>query len=238
MPTLRFRSALRLLCLGLALAACASAPTATPTPAQATVPTEPPLPSPGTAAMSTSTAEAGPVAVYSLMEEATEVRFLIDEILRGAPNTVRGSTHRVLGEIQIDLGAPERTIVSPIQVEAGDLATDSSLRDRAIRNFILRTSAFPQIVFTPTAIAGLPSSAAAGDSFSFTITGGLTIRDVTHPVTFEVNLTAETADRVTGLATATILRSDYGLTIPSVPNVADVGEDVRLELEFEAVRQE
>jgi polyisoprenoid-binding protein YceI len=142
----------------------------------------------------------------------------------------------VQGEIRVDRGSPDGTTVGPIQVQADDLATDSSLRDRAIRNFILQTASFPQIVFTPSSIAGLPASASPGETFSFTITGDLAIRDVTRTVTFDVTLHAESEERLTGLATATILRSDYGLTIPSVPSVADVSQDVRLELEIVAVR--
>jgi hypothetical protein len=33
------------------------------------------------------------------------------------------------------------------------------------------------------------------------------------------------------------MRNAFGLTIPQVPNVADVTEEVALELEFVAVRQ-
>jgi len=39
-----------------------------------------------------------------------------------------------------------------------------------------------------------------------------------------------------GRATATVRRADFGLTIPSVPQVAGVSEDVLLEFDFTAVR--
>jgi polyisoprenoid-binding protein YceI len=168
----------------------------------------------------------------------TQARFLIDEILRGSPNTVTGATSQVAGEIQIDLGSPVKAVVSPIQVEVGSLATDSNLRDRAIRNFILQTSQFPQVVFTPTSVEGLPEAAVVGQPLTFTVTGDLTIRDVSRPVTFSVTLTPESDAWLTGLASATILRSDFGLTIPSVPSVADVSQEVKLELEFVAVRSQ
>ena len=42
-------------------------------------------------------------------------------------------------------------------------------------------------------------------------------------------------DRVEGLATATLFRSDFDLTIPSIPRVAGVDEEVILEIEFVAV---
>jgi len=228
--------ALASLGLTLGLTACTPAATPAPTPTAAT-PTPPPVDTPPpSSSTAPATLEDSPVATFVLDQGGTQARFLIDEILRGSPNTVTGTTSQVTGEITIDLGSPGRTLLGPIQVEAGSLATDSSLRDRAIRNFILQTSAFPQIIFTPTSLEGLPTTASVGGTFAFSITGNLTVRDVTRPVTFEVTLTAETGDRLTGLASTAILRSGYGLTIPSVPSVADVSQEVGLELEFTAVR--
>jgi polyisoprenoid-binding protein YceI len=91
------------------------------------------------------------------------------------------------------------------------------------------------VTFTPTALVGLPETVAVGESFSFQITGDLTIRDITRSVTFDVTVNAEAADRLTGSARATVLRSDYGLTIPSVPQVAEVSDEVILELDFTAL---
>jgi polyisoprenoid-binding protein YceI len=55
---------------------------------------------------------------------------------------------------------------------------------------------------------------------------------VTQPVTFEITLQAETDSRVSGTASAIIKRSDFNISIPSVPFVADVGEEITLELNF------
>jgi hypothetical protein len=40
--------------------------------------------------------------------------------------------------------------------------------------------------------------------------------------------------QIAGIASAIIARSDYGLTIPSVPNVANVEEEVELYIDFVA----
>ena len=61
------------------------------------------------------------------------------------------------------------------------------------------------------------------------------IKEVTQPVTFDVELTADSATQISGLAKATIKRSDFNLEIPSAPGVADVTDEVRLELAFTAV---
>jgi polyisoprenoid-binding protein YceI len=108
------------------------------------------------------------------------------------------------------------------------------MRNRAIRRFILQTDDYEFITFEPSTITGLPASAAVGESFDFQVTGDLTIRDISNEVTFAVSVTPVSETRLEGLASTTILRADYNLTIPSVPSVADVDEEVLVELEFVA----
>jgi polyisoprenoid-binding protein YceI len=80
----------------------------------------------------------------------------------------------------------------------------------------------------------LSGAAQPGQPFTFQIAGDLTIRNITQPVVFDVTAQGESLTRITGTATTTIKRGDYNLTIPSVPNVANVGEEVTLEIDFVA----
>lgn len=73
-----------------------------------------------------------------------------------------------------------------------------------------------------------------GETVEFTMVGDLTIRDVTDQVEFEVVATLTSLDRLEGSASATVTRGDYGLQIPSVPNVANVEEEVLLSIDFVA----
>ena len=107
-------------------------------------------------------------------------------------------------------------------------------RNRAIRNFILNTDSFEFITFAPTEVIGLDGGAQPGDTFTFQLAGELTIRDVTQPVVFEVTATVDSVNQLSGTAVTTVQRSDYNLAIPSVPQVADVSEEVRVELDFVA----
>ena len=223
--------------VGLVLAACgsSSASTFAPTAVVTNAPAATSL-APDPTSKLTPASESSATLLFQLEPASSEARFIIDEVLGGNPNTVVGATDRVIGEIQIELAAPVQAVVGPIHVQVDGLATDSSFRDRAIRTFILQTSSFPEVVFSPTSIAGLPEAPVVGQPFSFTITGDLTIRDITRSAEFNVTLTPESKDRLTGTASATIDRADYQLTIPSVPNVADVSQQVTLELDFTAVR--
>jgi polyisoprenoid-binding protein YceI len=115
------------------------------------------------------------------------------------------------------------------------LSTDNDFRNRALKNQILATNEFEFITFAPTQIVGLPADATVGQSYTFQIVGDLTIKDVTKPVTFDVTVNPISDARLEGNAAATILYSDFGITIPRVQSVASVADQVRLELEFVAV---
>jgi polyisoprenoid-binding protein YceI len=88
--------------------------------------------------------------------------------------------------------------------------------------------------FTPKSVSGLTGAGQTGQPYTFKIIGDLTIRNVTRSVTFDVTAQGATKGQITGTAKATVNRSDYGLSIPSVPNVANVGEQVTLQISFVA----
>ena len=134
----------------------------------------------------------------------------------------------------MDLGDLNSAQVGVIQVNARTLVTDDDRRNQAIRNRILNTDSFELITFTPEEIAGLEGSASPGQTFEFQISGDLTIRDISKPVVFDVTVQVISENQLVGSATATIQRSDYELVIPRVPSVANVGEDIILEILFVA----
>jgi polyisoprenoid-binding protein YceI len=172
--------------------------------------------------------------VFSIVPEQSEVRFYIDEVLRGADNTVVGTTNQVAGELAVDPANPSQSRVGTILVNARTLTTDNDFRNRAIKNQILDTNSYEFITFVPAQLQGLPDSAAVGESYDFQITGDLTIRDVTHQVTFAVNVTPLSETELHGTASTTVTRGDYGLVIPDVPSVSSVSEEVTLEIDFVA----
>jgi len=70
------------------------------------------------------------------------------------------------------------------------------------------------------------------------IVGNLTLLDVTREVSFSVTVVAISETRLEGRGSTAILYADYGITIPDVPSVTSVDEDVLLEIEFVAVAVE
>lgn len=183
----------------------------------------------------TGQAAARAVTVYQISQADSEVRFELDEDLRGVRTTVVGITDQIAGEIAVDPSDLSTVQVGVIQINTRTLLTDNNFRNRAIQNQILNTGEFEFITFIPTSISGLPDSTGVGEEVTFTVEGELTIRDITNPAVFTVVAMIDTDGRLVGTATVVVQRADYDLNIPSVPNVANVEEEVELYIEFVAI---
>ncbi len=181
-----------------------------------------------------SAPQATGLVIFQIVPEQSQVRFSIYEELNGQPKTVVGASNQVAGQVAVDLDDLSQVQVGVIQVNARTFTTDSERRNRAIRNFILQTDRHEFITFTPTAITGLSGPAQPGQPFAFQIAGDLTIRSITQPAVFTATAQGESTSRLTGTAATVVKRGDYNLTIPNVPNVANVGEEVTLEIDFVA----
>lgn len=212
----------------------ATEPSADPTAAPAEEPT---ATAPATVAPTPEPAAAAAPALFAIVQAESEARFIIDEVLRGAPKRVIGVTDQVAGQIAVDAANPDAAQVGAVQVNARTLTTDNEFRNRALKNQILDTNTHEFVTFEPVELAGLPDGVAVGQSFSFQITGNLTIKGTTLPVTFDVTVTPVSESRIEGLATTTFPYRDFGLRIPDSPSVDTVADDVTLELEFVAEAQ-
>ena len=174
--------------------------------------------------------------VYSIIPEESEVRFVVDEDLRTGPNTVVGTTRDVAGDIALDSAHPANSEIGLIRINVRTLTTDSSMRNNTLRSFILKSAQdqYEFAEFQPTAISGLPDRVSAGQPVSFQVTGDLTVTGTTRSVTFDTTATLGDDQRLTGQATATVQYKDFNLTIPNVPSVLSVEDNVRLEIDFTA----
>jgi polyisoprenoid-binding protein YceI len=185
-------------------------------------------------APSVEAAEGG--VVFSIIPAESEVRFELDEDLRGERITVVGRTDQVAGQLVVNFDAPRESTVGAIRINARTLTTDNEFRNRAIRSQILLSAQneYEFAEFVPTSIDGLPETVSIGEPITFTVTGDLTLRGITAPVTFDVTVTPVSRDRLEGTAAAVVQRDDFDLQIPSVPGVANVEEEVELYIDFVA----
>ncbi len=174
----------------------------------------------------------GPV-VYELTDGSL-VTFELDEVLNGSDKRVVATNPEVAAQLSVDPADLSTLQLGTVLVGAQTFETDSSNRNRAIRGPILDSSTFETIQFVPTSVDGLSGAAAVGDVFEFTITGDLTIRDITNSVTFDVSASLADPSTIEGTAESTVSRADFDLNIPSVPSVADVSDEVLLRIDFVA----
>jgi polyisoprenoid-binding protein YceI len=173
--------------------------------------------------------------LYRIATSGSQVSFTLTELLRGVPNTVVGTTDQIAGDIFVDFATPANSKVGIININARTLVTDQEFRNSAIRGKILESASdkYQFITFTPTSITGLPDKVEVGSTIKFKVVGDLKIRDIIKSVTFDVSVTAA-ADSLTGSATTQVTRDMYNLQIPNAPGVADVSNDVTLDIKFTA----
>ncbi len=148
-------------------------------------------------------------------------------------NLAVGTTPQVEGEIIIDRSAPQNSSVGTITADISQFTSDSSRRDNAIRDRFIQTSRYPTVTFVPTQIEGLPETYVDGQDVSLKITGDLTIREVTKPVTFDAVIRLE-GDQLTGQAVTTILMSDFEFGPISIGGMLNTEDQAKVTLNLVA----
>lgn len=174
---------------------------------------------------------------FSIIAEESLASFTLEEDLRGVRTTVIGATNEVGGRVTVDLANPSASTIGTILVNARTLETDNSFRNRALRSQILKSARdeFEFIVFEPRELGGFSAdSVAIGETLRFDVTGDLTVAGETRSVTFAAEVKLESENQISGSATVNLLYADFGMTIPDVPSVANVTDDVDLRLDFVA----
>lgn len=189
------------------------------------------------AAPSATQSTAGGGVIFQIVPANSTASFTVGEVLNGSPNTVVGTTNQVAGQIALDPNHPASAQIGTIQVDARTLVTDNNFRNRAIANQILDTNNYEYITFTPKTLSGLPDQITYGTSYTFKISGDLTIKGVTRQVTFDATVTQVDAAHLKGSATTTVLYKDFGISIPQVRSVASVDDQVILKIDFVATPQ-
>lgn len=175
--------------------------------------------------------------LFQILPEESEVRFRINETLLGEPKTVVGASQHVAGDLLVDFDNPGNSQLGHIRVNVRTFTTDNEFRNRALRGQILQAdrAEFEFAEFAPTSLSGLPPSITTGETVSFEVTGNLSLHGVTRRLKFNLEVTLVSNNRLEGTATATVQYQDFDLTIPEAAGVANVSDDVQLEIDFTAL---
>ena len=161
---------------------------------------------------------AGAATVF-MLGEGTIARYKVEEVLANTGFKVAtGETLDVAGSIAFDADGNVVADSSRIAVQAATLTTDSNRRDGYVRNRTLETDTWPEVVFVPTSVDGLPTSISdASGPAEFTITGDLTVRDQTREVTWDAMAEFAGDGAVTGFASVMFTFEDFGMDKPGLP---------------------
>jgi polyisoprenoid-binding protein YceI len=148
-----------------------------------------------------------------------------------AVSTVRGEFGNIRGTIVFDDADPSKTTIEAT-IDAATVNTRVAGRDADLRGpGFFDVANHPQITFRSTSVEPAGPNA-------FAVTGDLTIRGVTKPVTLRVEATAPVKDpkgnaRRGAEATTTLSRKAFGVSAD--PGI--VGDEVKVTIDLEAVRK-
>jgi polyisoprenoid-binding protein YceI len=152
-------------------------------------------------------------------------------------STVRGRFQQVTGTLHYDETNPLNSWVE-VEIDAESLITAQDQRDAHLRSAdFLNAEEHPKLHFKSTKIEP------KGDN-EFRVTGDLTIRGVTHPVTLEAEVSTPTmglyGKRLIGVsATTKINREQWGLTWNVALETGGmlVSKDVKVEVDAEFLEE-
>ncbi|MEU1119122.1 MULTISPECIES: YceI family protein [unclassified Streptomyces] len=145
---------------------------------------------------------------------------------------VRGRFEEFEGSAHLDGDDPAKSGIR-LTIRSRSLQTGNKMRDDPLRKKFLDAADHPDITFTSTEVEQV-------DGVRFRVTGDLTLRGTTRPLTLDVESTGGERDAQGGLrvgfrGSATLNRKDWGASANAVDTLV-VSSKVTLEFEVAAVR--
>lgn len=148
----------------------------------------------------------GAERVLILDPEATEVTFTLE----ATGHDVEGAFHLQAAEIRFD--GERGTATGTVTIDASDAETGNKRRDKTMREKVLESAQFPQIVFTPTHLQG--EIAASGTSH-LELIGAIAIHGAEHPLTLPTTVSVD-GDHLQAETSFSIPYVEWGMHDPSI----------------------
>lgn len=174
--------------------------------------------------MATTTGLSELTGDYVLDTAATRIGFVGRHTMS---TRVPGEFGKFEGSVYLDGDDPARSRAQ-LTIQADSIQTGHQGRDDQLRSSFLAAGKYPIIVFTSTKVEQVATT-------TFQVTGDLTIRGVTRPVTVDLELTRAAADQVCFQGRLTINRMQWGANW-NVATRLMVSPKVTLDLAVSAVR--
>ncbi|MBS2965814.1 polyisoprenoid-binding protein [Actinocrinis puniceicyclus] len=181
----------------------------------------------------TSTASTALTGAYSIDPVHSRIGFTARHAM---VTKVHGSFSRFTGAGTFDVEDPSRSTLQ-LTIDGASIDTHNADRDAHLRsNDFLDLEHYPQITFNSTSVQQVEPD-------TYRVTGDLTIKGVTRPVTFDLVYTGSAVDpygnqRVGWEGRTTINRKDWGVNWNAALEAGGmlVSEKVTLEFDISAVK--
>ena len=183
--------------------------------------------------MSTATIPTALTGTYVLDASHSRIGFAARHAM---VSKVRGSFNEFEGSGYFDAEDPTNSKLSLI-IQAASIDTRNADRDGHLKsNDFFDMETYPEITFASTSVEQV-------DTENFRVTGDLTIKDVTKPVTIDFEYTGSAVDpyenqRIGFEGNTKVNRKDWGVNWNAALEAGGVlvGEQVTLEFEVSAIR--
>ncbi|HWJ61818.1 MAG TPA: YceI family protein [Acidimicrobiales bacterium] len=172
--------------------------------------------------------------VYRIDPTKSSLTYAVKENFAGKEtSTAKGTTNGIAGDIAIDPSDLAATRVGPMVVNLEQLHSDNNLRDARLRLDYLESHEFPLATFKATEISGLEGKLAEGKAQDFTMTGDLTVKEITKPATFTGTASLEDG-ALTVKATSKAKLSDFDAGPIRIAGMVSTSDDAALTLKLTA----
>lgn len=175
---------------------------------------------------------------FVLAPTGNTARYRVRERLVGhdLANDAIGETKTLTGAIEFDANGKVIPQSSKFVLDAGTFVSDQNRRDGFVRGRLLEADAYPSIVLVPTDVSGISLPLPTSGTLPFEMTGNLTVRGVTRPTIWKGSAKLQDG-RVTGSAATAFTFDDIQIEQPRVPVLLSVADTIRLEIDFDLIRQ-
>lgn len=165
-----------------------------------------------------------------------EARYRVREQLANRPleNDAIGKTDKVEGRVVV---APDGRILSDssrFTIDLASLTSDQPRRDNYVRRNTLQTEEFPVATFTPdsTSLRVPVSVRLLPGNYTFDLFGRLTLHGVTKPSVWKVTAVITPEGDARGTATTSFNFAEFDITMPRIPFVLSIQDNITLEYDF------
>jgi polyisoprenoid-binding protein YceI len=168
---------------------------------------------------------------YKVVQAGSMLRWELPATL----HTVQGRVPTIHGTVDVEpAGEGKWTIRGRIAVAADAMVTGNDRRDRTMREKVLETAKFPEIVFETTRVVVDLGKLQPGQNFSAQVTGELTAHGKAVPVLLPVDVYVF-ADHVLLAGSFPLHWKQYGMNDPSF-GVVKVKEPMTVSFRLRAVK--